>query len=118
MILDCPLLAAGDDVYLFDSGRHSLFHGVLDYGLVNEGEHLLGLGLGGRKEAGAPTRGRKYCLAYSHLPSASIDRVGGRVYKFVVVSMNAVAQPKAARFLRASSSWQPDRPHDLADLRS
>src|ERR1035437_10241426 len=113
MIFDGPLLAAGDDDDLVDSSRHRLFHGVLDYGLINEGEHLLGLGFGGGKEAGAPTRCRKDCLAYSHLPSASISRKRGRVDEFMVVSMNAVAQPKPARL-----RWQPYRPHDLADLRS
>jgi ferredoxin len=34
-----------------------LFHAVLDDGLVHDGEHLLGLGFGGREEAGAQTGG-------------------------------------------------------------
>ncbi len=76
VILDRPLLAAGDDDDLLDAGLDRLFDSVLDDRLVNEREHLLRLRLGGREEAGPPSRGRKDRLAYSHLPSASIGRDG------------------------------------------
>src|ERR1035437_1575811 len=111
VILDRPLLAAGDDDDLLDTGLDRLFDAVLDDRLVNEREHLLRLCLGGREEAGAPARRRKDRLAYAHLPSASIGRRGGRLDELVVVAMDAVAQPKSTRL-----GWHPDRPHDLADL--
>ena len=48
VIFDRPLLAAGDDDDLLDAGRDRLLDGVLDDRFVNEREHLLGQGLGGR----------------------------------------------------------------------
>ena len=68
VILDRPLLAAGHDDDLLDAGSDCFLDRVLDNRLVDEGKHLLGLGLGGRKEPGAPTRSRKDSLADAHLP--------------------------------------------------
>jgi hypothetical protein len=52
VILDRPLLARGDDDHLLDAGGDGLLDGVLDDGLVDERQHLLGLGLRGREEPG------------------------------------------------------------------
>ena len=59
VVLDRPLLAGGDDDHLLDAGRHGLLDRVLDDRLVDEREHLLGLGLRRRQETGAPTCGRE-----------------------------------------------------------
>src|SRR3990172_6841965 len=47
---------------------HGFLHHVLDGGLVHQREHLLGLGLGGREEAGPEPRGRKHGLPHAHPP--------------------------------------------------
>ena len=51
------LAAAGDDDDLGATSGYCLLDAVLDEGLVNEGEHLLGGGFGSREEAGAHTSG-------------------------------------------------------------
>jgi hypothetical protein len=53
VVLEAALVAAGDDEDVVDAGRHGLLHHVLDGGLVDDRQHLLGLGLGGGQEAGA-----------------------------------------------------------------
>src|SRR5918996_3942505 len=57
MILDWPLLAAGDDDDLLDAGRDRLLDTVLDDRFVDQRQHFLWLGLRGRQEAGAPAGG-------------------------------------------------------------
>ena len=69
VILDRPLLAGGDDDDLLDPGRHGLLDRVLDDRLVDEGQHLLGLGLGGREETGPPACGGEDSLANAHRTS-------------------------------------------------
>ena len=46
MVLDRPLLAAGDDDHLLDAGADCLLDAVLDHRLVDERQHFLGLRLG------------------------------------------------------------------------
>src|SRR5262249_11743908 len=60
VILDRALVAAGDEDDLGQPGGHRLLHHVLDGGLVDEGEHLLGLGLGRGEEASAEPGGREH----------------------------------------------------------
>ena len=60
MVLDGALVAAGDEDHVGDAGRDRLLHRVLDQRLVDDRQHLLRAGLGGRQEAGAHTRDRKY----------------------------------------------------------
>ena len=57
MILDGIFALAGDDDDVLDAGGHALFGDVLDLRLVHDGEHFLGLGLGGGKETRAEARG-------------------------------------------------------------
>ncbi len=61
------LAAAGDDDDLGAAGGDGLFNAVLDEGLVDETEHLLGRGLGGREEAGAHACGGEDSFADFHL---------------------------------------------------
>ena len=57
VVLDGPLVATGDDEDVGDAARHRLLDHVLDGRLVHQGQHLLGLGLGGREEAGPEAGG-------------------------------------------------------------
>src|ERR1035437_4890370 len=84
VVLDRPLLATGDDDDLLDSGIDRFFDRVLDYRFVDERQHLLWLGLGGRKEAGSPTRCGKDDFSNAHPTSAqfrSRRALAGRVYR-------------------------------------
>ncbi len=68
MILDRALVAARDEDDLVEARGDGFLHHVLDGGLVDEGQHLLGLSLGGGQEAGAQPRGREDGLAHdSHV---------------------------------------------------
>ena len=69
VVLDRPLLAAGDDDDLLDAGRDGLLDRVLDDRLVDQRQHLLGLRLGGGEEPRAPAGGRKHGLADAHRTS-------------------------------------------------
>ena len=66
MILDGILAAARDDDDVLDAGSNGLFDDILDHGFVHQGEHLLGLGLGGREESGPQSRGGKDGLPDVH----------------------------------------------------
>ena len=44
----------------FDAGRHGFLDGVLNDGLVDQRQHFLRHGLGGRKEPGAKARRREH----------------------------------------------------------
>ena len=48
VILDRALVATRDDQDVGEPGSHGLFHDVLDRGLVDDGQHLLGRALRGR----------------------------------------------------------------------
>ena len=63
MVLDGVLAAAGDDDDAGEARGHRLLDDVLDDRLVDEGQHLLGLGLGGGQEAGAEAGGGEDGLA-------------------------------------------------------
>lgn len=66
VVLQGALVAAGDHQYVGEAGRRGLFHHVLDRGLVDDREHLLGRGLGGRQEAGPQAGRRHYGLGDRH----------------------------------------------------
>ena len=68
MILDGGLAASGDDDDRLDPRGHRLLDDVLDDRLVDQGQHLLGLGLGGGKETRAHACGGEDRLT---------DRTGG-----------------------------------------
>ena len=55
MVLDDALVAAGDEDEMLDAGLARLIDRVLDQRPVDDRQHLLGHGLGGRQEAGAET---------------------------------------------------------------
>ena len=60
VVLDGALGAAGDKNHRIDTRGDRFFNRILDQGLVNDGEHFLGAGLGGRQEACAQARNRKH----------------------------------------------------------
>ena len=53
VVLERALAAPGDDQDVVDAGPHGLLDDVLDGRLVDDRQHLLRLGLGGRQEPGA-----------------------------------------------------------------
>ena len=57
VVLDRVLAAPRDDDDALDPGVPGFLDDVLDEGPVHEGQHFLGLGLGGRQEAGAEAGG-------------------------------------------------------------
>jgi hypothetical protein len=57
-----PFIASCHKNHVADACRVSLFHRVLDQRLVDDGEHFLGLGLGGREKPGAETGHREHCF--------------------------------------------------------
>jgi hypothetical protein len=67
MVLDGALAAAGDEDQLLDAGRDGLLGRVLDQRLVDDGQHFLGIGLGGGQEAGAQAGDREDRLGNTRL---------------------------------------------------
>ena len=65
MIFDHRLVAAGDEDEMLDAGFPRLVDDILDDGPVDDREHLLRNGLGGRKKPRAETGHRENCLANS-----------------------------------------------------
>ena len=74
MIFDGGLAAAGDDDDVLNAGMDRLFHAVLDDGLVDDGQHLLGLRLGGGQKSGAQPGGGENGFA----------NFGGHLLQFVL----------------------------------
>ena len=66
MVFDGALGAGCDDGDLGQPGGDGLFDDVLDNGLVHQGQHLLGHGLGGGEESGAVPGGQYDGLADGH----------------------------------------------------
>ena len=66
MVFDGLLAAAGDDEDLIAAGGHGFFDAVLNDGLVDDGQHFLGLGFGGGQEAGAEAGGGENGFADFH----------------------------------------------------
>ena len=64
VVLDGALGAAADEDDVGDAGLHRLFDRILDQRLVDDGQHFLGAGLGGRQKTGAQTGNRKYGFFY------------------------------------------------------
>ena len=58
VILDDALVAAQNDQNVCDAGLDGFLHQILDGGLIHDGEHPLGHGLGGGQHTGAQTGGR------------------------------------------------------------
>ncbi len=65
VVLQGPLVPAGDHEHVVESAANGLRHHVLDGGPVHDREHLLGSRLGRGEESGAETRGRDDGLAGS-----------------------------------------------------
>ena len=65
-VLDGALGGGGDHDDLLDAGGDGFLDDVLDDGAVDEGEHLLGDGLGGGQEAGAVAGGEDDGFADFH----------------------------------------------------
>ena len=66
VILDNVLVAADDNQNIRDARTDSLLHNVLNGGLVHNGQHLLGHGLGGGQHTGAQAGGGDNCLTNLH----------------------------------------------------
>ena len=78
VVLDGGLAAAGDDDDVLNAGVDRLLHAVLDDGLVHQGQHLLGLRLGGGQKSGAQPGGGEDGFAnfgWHHLQFAARWRV-------------------------------------------
>ena len=73
VVLDGVLAPPGDDEDVGDAGPDRLLDDVLDGRLVDEREHLLRLGLGGRKEPGAEPGRRDHRLPHHRLTIPSTD---------------------------------------------
>src|SRR5215469_11146260 len=71
VILNRALGATGDEDELLDTRRARFLNRILDQGLVDDGQHFLGHGLGSRKESGAEATDRKHCFANAlhHAPA-------------------------------------------------
>jgi len=65
VILDSALAAAGNKDQFGHTGGHRLLYRVLNQRLVDDGQHFLGVCLGGRQEARAHTGNGKDSLANS-----------------------------------------------------
>lgn len=76
VVLDGPLVAAGDHQDVVESGRGGLLDDVLDGRLVDDREHLLRRRLGRRQESGAEPGGRDDCLADRAGGDGGVRRVG------------------------------------------
>src|SRR5690606_9619044 len=60
MILDDTLVAAGDENEMLDAGFARFIDGVLDERSVDDRQHFLGHGLGGRQKSGSEAGNGKY----------------------------------------------------------
>ena len=65
MVLDDRLVASGHEDEMLDAGLACLVDDILDDRLVDDGQHFLGDGLGGREETRAEAGDRENCLANS-----------------------------------------------------
>ncbi len=72
-VLDGVLTLAGDDGDVVHPGLQGLLHTVLDQRLVDDGQHLLGNGLGGGQETGAVTGRGKETLADHGIVPGFVD---------------------------------------------
>ena len=78
MVLDHALVAAGDEDEMLDAGLARLVDDMLDDGPVDDGQHFLGHGFGGRQEACAEACDGKHGLAdgsvrwVDHVPALSL----------------------------------------------
>jgi hypothetical protein len=69
MILDCALVAASNEHEMLYAGFPGFVEHVLDQRPIDNREHLLRHGLGGRKDAGAEAGNRKNGFADFHIDS-------------------------------------------------
>ena len=97
VVLDAALVAPGDEDHLGDAGSGSLFHRVLDQRTVDDRQHLLGLRLGGGKEAGTQPGDREYSFA---------NAVVGHDQLPILLKKSASARTEIPR-LRALVSFEP-----------
>src|SRR3546814_6089961 len=82
MVVESALSAARDEDELLDASGPRLFDGVLDHRLVDDRQHLLGDGLGGRKGSGAEPGDREYGLsnAFRHCLLSALMVSGGQAH--------------------------------------
>jgi hypothetical protein len=63
VVFDDVLVTAGDENEMLDTRFQSFVDHILNDGLVDDSQHLLRHGLGGRKKASPETRNRKYSFS-------------------------------------------------------
>ena len=77
MVFDRRFALAGHEDDVFDAGGASFLDGVLDQRLVDQGQHLLGDGLGRRQEPGAQSGNREnrftHCFTHGCLFSLRVE---------------------------------------------
>ncbi len=80
MILECALVAAGDEDELLDARRQAFLDGVLDQRPVDDRQHLLRHCLGGGQESGAQSGHRQDSFAdalrHAHRPRSTLGLYG------------------------------------------
>ena len=86
VVLNDALIPAHDDEDVGDAGADGLLHQILDGGLVHEGEHPLGHGLGGGQDAGAEARSGDDCLGDFFHDSNS--------FTIIVLQLGAISRRK------------------------
>jgi hypothetical protein len=64
MVLDDGLVASRDEDEVLDAGFPRLIHDMLNEGPIDDGQHLLGHGLGGRQESCTQPGYRKHGFPY------------------------------------------------------
>ena len=66
VVFDGLLAAPGDDDDLVAAGSERFFHAVLNDWLVDQRQHLFGLGFGSGQKTSTQSGGREYGFANSH----------------------------------------------------
>ncbi len=69
MIFNHALFPVGDEHHIRHAGMHGLFHNILDYRFVIDGQHFLGDILACRQRTGTPTGHGNNNLTNIHIPS-------------------------------------------------
>ena len=77
VVLDGALSGGSYHDDLLDAGSDGLLHDVVDDGLVDEGQHLLGVGLGYGEHARPVAGGEDKSLANAHPISVRMRKAGG-----------------------------------------
>ncbi len=67
VVFNGAFATACDKDHVTNASRVSLFNGILNERLVNDGQHLLGGGFGGRQEPSSQSGNREHCFSNTGL---------------------------------------------------